>query len=176
MCRGTTVKVDSAISDRARTSRNPGIHDFPLSIYYLWSYWTKIKTGSFNEPMVKGAIIAVVLAAPMSATAQDVPLTIPRDQAECLSTITDLEAKINTDPVLLRLRTCPEIITGVRDFLESSQNASPGIITPRTGGGVEVLILTKREVVCLIQQIKLAIAAVPETDPVTVDLSLCADQ
>lgn len=126
--------------------------------------------------MIKGAIISVVLAAPIPAHAQEMSLTIPRDQAVCLSMISDLESKIRTDPVLLRLRTCPDIIAGARDLLESSRNASPGIITPRTGGGAEVLILTQREVACMINQIKVVIAATPETDPVTVDMSQCADQ
>lgn len=126
--------------------------------------------------MIKGALTAVILAAPISATAQDVSLTIPRDQALCLSTISDIEAKISTDPVLLRLRNCPDIIAGTRDLLESSQNASPGIVTPRTGGGAEVLIMTQREVVCMIKQVKAVVAATPETDPVTVDLSKCVDQ
>jgi len=126
--------------------------------------------------MVKGAIIAVALAAPIPAMAQEGSLTIPRDQALCLSSISDLETKIRTDPVLLRLRTCPDIIAGARDLLETSQNASPGIITPRTGGGAEVLILTQREVVCMINQIKVVIAETPEIDPVTINMSHCVDQ
>lgn len=124
--------------------------------------------------MVKSVLLVVVLAAPVAAVAQDGLVTIPREQAECLSGIPNVEKLIRTDPVLLRLETCPDIIAGARDLLESSQNTSPGILTPRTGNGVEILIMTRRELVCMIDHIKMTIDAAPDLTPVNIDMSQCA--
>lgn len=125
--------------------------------------------------MFRSILFAVILTTALPAMAQEqVPLLISRGEAMCLATLDDLETLMTTDPVLLRLSDCPAIIVGARDLMKSSQNASPGLVVPKTGAGAEVLIMRRRQVVCVINQVKHAIAIAPEAEQVAIELFQCA--
>lgn len=105
--------------------------------------------------------------------AQDRQLSIPRDKADCLINIVELDAKLSTDPVILKLDDCPDIVAGVDDLRSSQLAASPGSITPRVGEGLPILILTRREIACMMDQLKTDRETNGESDPVRIDLTRC---
>lgn len=125
--------------------------------------------------MFKSVMFAGILATAFPAMGQEqTPLLISRSEAMCLAALDDLETLMTTDPVLLRLSDCPAIILGARDLMKSSRNASPGLVVPKTGAGAEVLIMRRREVICVIDQVKRTVTAAPEAEQIAIELSQCS--
>lgn len=122
----------------------------------------------------KFVLAAMLFAWSMSVMAQGQSFTIPRYQAECLSALPDPENIINTDPVILRLGACPNIVAGSADLMGGMKNASSGLLLPKQGTGDGVLIMRRHDVVCLINRVKEKIKLASDTDQITVELSKCA--
>ena len=121
------------------------------------------------------AALAVTLALSGAVMAQDRQLSIPRDKADCLIDIVELDAKLTTDPVILKLDDCPDIVASV-DALKSSQlAASPGSPKPKVGKGLPILILTRREIACMLDQLKTDRDTNGGSDPARVDLTQCPE-
>ena len=116
---------------------------------------------------------ALAAALPIAAVAQGGLLSIPRDRADCLINITELDARLTTDPVILKLDDCPDIVAGVDTLKSSQQASSPGSITPRVGRGLPILILTRWEITCLMDQLKADRDTTGGSDPVRIDLNRC---
>ena len=115
-----------------------------------------------------------MLALPNAVMAQDRLLFIPRERADCLINIVELDKRLTTDPVLLKLDNCPDIVARVDDLKSTQLAASPGSPTPRIGQGLPILILTKHEVACLLDQLKLDRDTNGGSDPVRIDLGQCS--
>ncbi len=117
--------------------------------------------------------IAATLALPVATMAQDRQLSIPRDKADCLINIAELDTRLTTDPVILKLDNCPDIVASVDDLKSSQLAASPGSPTPMVGQGLPILILTRREIACLLDQLRTDRDSNGGSDPVRIDLTRC---
>lgn len=118
-------------------------------------------------------MLAAALALPAIAIAQAQQFAIPRDKADCLINIAELDARLTTDPVILKLDDCPDIVASVDTFRPTQLAASPGSPTPRVGAGLPILILTRREIACLMDQIRADRDRAGGSDPVQIDLARC---